>query len=106
SSRRSSSSVPRQPARLRCTEMEPRMRYLLLLITALVLLAGCMVGPDYQRPNVPLPEEWRAAGRPPAAETPVTDLGGWWHAFGDRTLDALVDQALAGNLDLKAVAAR
>jgi outer membrane protein, multidrug efflux system len=82
------------------------MRHPRLLVTALVLLAGCMVGPDYRRPSVPLPAMWRGAGRPAAAAAPSTDLAGWWHAFGDQTLDAIVDQALAENLDLKTVAAR
>jgi len=86
--------------------MRVTMRRPLLLVTALVLLGGCMVGPDYRRPSVPVPDRWRAAGPPAAAPAQPTDLGGWWHAFGDPTLDALVDQALAGNLDLKTVAAR
>ena len=82
------------------------MRHRQLLVTALVLLAGCMVGPDYRRPSLLLPARWRAAGRPAVAPTPATDLGAWCHAFGDQTLDAIVDQALAENLDLKTVAAR
>src|SRR5438132_1342939 len=86
--------------------MDAPMRHRQLLVTALVLLAGCMVGPDYRRPSLLLPARWRAAGRPAVAPTPVTDLGAWWHAFGDQTLDAIVDQALAENLDLKTVAAR
>ncbi|TMA97396.1 MAG: hypothetical protein E6J77_00300, partial [Deltaproteobacteria bacterium] len=86
--------------------MDAPMRHRQLLVTALVLLAGCMVGPDYRRPSLLLPARWRAAGRPAVAPTPATDLGAWWHAFGDQTLDAIVDQALAENLDLKTVAAR
>src|SRR5882724_63148 len=86
--------------------MDAPMRHPRLLVTALVLLAGCTVGPDYMRPSVLLPDSWRAAGRPAAAPTPATDLAGWWHAFGDQTLDAIVDQALAENLDLKTGAAR
>jgi outer membrane protein, multidrug efflux system len=82
------------------------MRQVWLIVAILMLLAGCMVGPDYKPPNVPVPDGWRAAGSPLAAPTQPTDLGGWWHALGDRMLDALVDQALAENLDLKTVAAR
>ncbi|HET6803950.1 MAG TPA: efflux transporter outer membrane subunit [Frateuria sp.] len=47
----------------------------------------------------PLPDHWRHSTVGSGAAVP-TDLHHWWHAFGDRQLDALVDQALAGNLDV------
>lgn len=61
-------------------------------------LAGCssMPLPDLR---APAPEHWRQPTAAGAASAP-TDLHGWWHAFGDPQLDALVDQALAGNLDV------
>jgi multidrug efflux system outer membrane protein len=75
----------------------------------LIFLAGCMVGPNYTRPNVPLPVEW---SRSPVAE-PVstasvsgTNLAEWWRGFRDPTLDSLIDAALAENLDLKTAVAR
>jgi NodT family efflux transporter outer membrane factor (OMF) lipoprotein len=45
-----------------------------------------------------LPAQWQHA----VASNPAkpTDLHGWWHAFADPELDALVDRALAGNLDV------
>lgn len=61
------------------------------------VLAGCVATPlPALRPNAP--EHWRHA-TDAAARVP-TDLHGWWHAFGDPQLDALVDQALARNLDV------
>ncbi|HQL93580.1 MAG TPA: efflux transporter outer membrane subunit [Candidatus Hydrogenedentes bacterium] len=68
-------------------------------------LAGCVVGPDYEKPSPPVPEAWstplaggEAAGEPGIAE--------WWRVFGDPTLDALVARALEGSLDLRMAEAR
>ena len=68
------------------------------------LLSGCMVGPDYQRPQVAVPDAFanQPQGQPPGdgAET------AWWHGFQDRTLDQLVQEALANNHDLRVATAR
>ncbi|HEX9800008.1 MAG TPA: efflux transporter outer membrane subunit [Thermoanaerobaculia bacterium] len=73
-----------------------------LLAAALALaLAGCAtVGPDYERPELPLPESFSA----PAAAQAAPDA--WWTLFGDGDLDRLVEEALAANQDLAAAAAR
>jgi len=66
-----------------------------------------MVGPDYQAPDLRLPNRWAAA--PSSAEAPAEDrtrLARWWTQFGDEKLNWLIDQALAGNLDLKLAQAR
>ena len=74
------------------------------LFTALgaaVALAGCItLGPDYERPEVPMPAGYSAEA--PAGEIPDE----WWRQFGDPTLDALVGEALVANQDLAAAAAR
>jgi outer membrane protein, multidrug efflux system len=61
-----------------------------------VVLAGCTMGPDYQRPEVALPAAWRAQA-PDAADVTNTE---WWRALGDSDLDRLIDAALANNKDL------
>ncbi|QBR03230.1 efflux transporter outer membrane subunit [Paraburkholderia pallida] len=59
---------------------------------AFVLLAsGCMVGPDYHRPQVAVPTQWKelpgwTQAEPAAAESPKGD---WWTAFQDPLLDEL-----------------
>lgn len=67
-----------------------------LLGTVLAGLAGCAAPLPKLTPSVPA--QWQHA----AASDPAkpTDLHGWWHAFADPELDALVDRALANNLDV------
>lgn len=74
------------------------------LVAAGVLLAGCTVGPNYQRPAVQTPADFRGAIAP-AAEPSLGDLP-WWRLFPDETLQALVREALAQNYDVRIAAAR
>lgn len=70
------------------------------LLTAVMVtaLAGCASQPlQPLSPSIPL--QWRNASE--ASATKV-DLRGWWHAFHDPQLDALVDTALHDNLDVAA----
>lgn len=60
-------------------------------------LCGCASAP-LPSLDAPVPVRWQH-GTGANAEPP-TDLTGWWHAFGDAQLDALVDRALANNLDV------
>jgi outer membrane protein, multidrug efflux system len=87
-----------------------------------LLVSGCMVGPDYQRPPVPTPSVWGELETPaPAAkptempdeqweysqvspEQPVPTR--WWTLFGDPTLDGLIERAIAANLTLREAEAR
>ena len=71
------------------------------LATALAL-AGCTVGPNWQRPKVPTPDKWRIEYEQ-AAEVANTR---WWDAYGDPALNELVDIALRENRDLIQAAAR
>jgi outer membrane protein, multidrug efflux system len=69
---------------------------------AVALLTGCTLGPDYKRPEAPVPPVFRTP-MPDAADVANTD---WWKAFGDPQLDALIEAALAANEDLALAAAR
>ncbi len=85
-----------------------RPRLTLLALAIPVALAGCALGPDYQRPDarVALPDGY---ANEPAAATPATTpavASRWWALFGDTQLDALVDQALTSSPDALTAAAR
>ncbi len=68
-------------------------------------LAGCAaVGPDYAPPQVDLPPAWDRAGSIGSAQS--EDLSAWWQRLQDPALSALMDDALAGSLDLKSAQAR
>ena len=73
------------------------------ILFTLVLLAGCSIGPDYKRPDIDVPEQWRVMDYPAAADAANTL---WWKQFDDPVLDALVDTALRENLDIQAASAR
>src|SRR5438874_738015 len=73
------------------------------ILVFLCLLAGCTVGPNYQRPNVPVPDHFGATTRP---VTEHVDFARWWTTFNDPLLNSLIDRAAAGNLDLKIAQAR
>ena len=86
-----------------CQQTLPAIR-LAAAVTATLLLAGCVVGPDYVRPASTLPEHYPTVGAESRATAQVNPE--WWTLFNDATLNQLVDQALAANQDLQAAVAR
>ncbi len=72
-----------------------------LAALAVATLAGCTMGPDYVRPPVDAPAAFRF--EPKAVADTANTL--WWKQFGDPVLDAMIDEALASNLDVKTAAA-
>jgi multidrug efflux system outer membrane protein len=71
-------------------------------------LAGCAVGPDYERPPVDVPAEHRAAesaAAPPDQARNLADLG-WWEVFEDPRLRAYIEEALTASWDVQIAAAR
>jgi len=78
-------------------------RVLPLLVTALAV-AGCAVGPQYRRPEVTPPPQFRSQVGSVEAGS-LADLP-WWQVFNDKALQGLITAALAGNYDLKVAVAR
>ena len=72
------------------------------LAGAALLLPGCAVGPDYQRPPFDAPAAWRL-DYAQAAE--LANLR-WWEQFQDPTLDELIATALRRNQDIRIAAER
>ena len=64
-----------------------------LVVLAMLLLVGCMVGPDYRRPSAPMTaaykedQGWKLAR--PGDDVP---RGNWWEIFGDPELNVLEDR--------------
>lgn len=72
----------------------------------IVYLSGCMVGPDYHKPDVGAmtPSEWKwKEAEPGQSEIPK---GEWWKIFDDAKLDELEKQAVGNNQNVQAVMAR
>lgn len=70
----------------------------LTLSTLSLTLTGCMmVGPDYVKPVIEVPQQWRFAAEDAKQ---VANLS-WWEQMGDPVLNQLIDTALVNNLDLK-----
>jgi len=70
-----------------------------------LLMAGCTVGPDYRRPDTPVPAMWSEA-RYDGIDTRPADLARWWEEFNDSVLTRLVLRAAGSNLDLRTAEAR
>jgi NodT family efflux transporter outer membrane factor (OMF) lipoprotein len=96
----------------------PRVyRSLVILFPALFmgLLAGCMVGPKYQKPSVPVtpafkeppPDSFKESDEWKTSHPNADALrGNWWEIFGDPQLNTLEEQVTVSNQDLKMAEAR
>jgi NodT family efflux transporter outer membrane factor (OMF) lipoprotein len=72
-----------------------------------ILVSGCAVGPDYQRPEVEVPAAYREAGNwQAAAPRDAAERGRWWAIFGDASLDDLMAQVEVSNQTIAAAEAQ
>lgn len=73
------------------------------ITSALFLLTACNLAPDFQRPNVATPDQWRDTilTKQKSAVDPQ-----WWQAFGSAELNRLIKEALVYNNDLAAARQR
>ncbi len=79
-------------------------RTMLVAAGSAFLLASCTVGPDYHKPAVTVPDQFRAqAGAAEAAS--IADQP-WWGVFNDPALQQLIGEGLANNQDLQVAVAR
>jgi multidrug efflux system outer membrane protein len=69
---------------------------------ACALLAGCAVGPDYERPAMKLPQAFTEPNVGGAAAVRAD----WWKLYGDPVLDQLIAAALERNADIRLAVAR
>ena len=76
----------------------------LAALLAAVSVAGCKVGPRYQRPDPkPVPVFKSQVG--PSEANSIADLP-WWQVFNDKALQSLITEGLTSNYDLLTATAR
>jgi len=81
----------------------------LFVVCALLMTIGCAaVGPNYVSPRLSAPESWHTELEGGLRAKPIDPgtLATWWTMLDDAILSQLIDQAVAGNLDLKVARAR
>lgn len=78
-------------------------RFLPAPLVVVVLLHACAVGPNYTRPETPLPASFRS--QDVVEPESIADLP-WWDVFNDHELQALIAEALRNNYDLQTAVAR
>ena len=79
------------------------MKQFLLFFIFLNLFSCSLVGPDYKRPEINLPNTYH---QEVDKENVVTDLNNWWKLYQDPVLNELMDKALIKNTDINAAIAR
>src|SRR5881409_393065 len=77
-------------------------RCLATVLVVVGVLAGCTVGPNYKRPEVIVPADWRNS---PERGDSLGDLG-WWELFKDPALYELIATAVVANRDVQVAVAR
>jgi outer membrane protein, multidrug efflux system len=83
----------------------------IVLVAVAVGAAGCMVGPDYHRPDVEAPGSFGelAPAAPPKGRSDAVAGGtptAWWTTFDDQLLTSLIERTVEENLTLKQAEAR
>jgi outer membrane protein, multidrug efflux system len=73
---------------------------------SLLVLCGCTVGPNYQRPKLATPAQFRAPEPLPAQQAASIGDSKWFEIFQDEQLQALIRTALVQNYDLRDAVAR
>lgn len=79
------------------------MKHFLFFFILINLISCTLIGPDYKRPEINLPNTYHQQSN---KENVVTDLNNWWKLYEDPLLNELIDKALIKNTDINAAIAR
>src|SRR5262252_1119562 len=82
-----------------------KLERLIGVLAVAALAPACTVGPDYVRPDTPVPAEYKEAGWKVAEPADAIDRGAWWSIYKDPLLDDLEKQIDISNQNLKAAEA-
>jgi multidrug efflux system outer membrane protein len=90
------------------TEMNTSSRggaqVLVCMLSLVIVFSGCAVGPNYRRPTVNVPTDFRSE-EGQAQQASLADLP-WWQVFKDEKLQELIQTALKNNYDLRVAISR
>lgn len=80
------------------------LRSFVFVAGAALVLTGCMMGPDYERPPAAVPAAFKEtpAGWKQAEPGDAASRGAWWAVFDDPMLDTLLHRVVVSNQSLKA----
>lgn len=84
-------------------------RFLFLTIAVVLVTAGCVVGPNYQKPTMPAPAAYKEEppeGFKQAQPSDAIQKGNWWEIYKDPVLNALEEQVRISNQNLVAAEAQ
>jgi NodT family efflux transporter outer membrane factor (OMF) lipoprotein len=77
-----------------------------LALAVIFLIAGCTtVGPDFEKPEAPVADNWLNAGDE-RVDTATSAYQDWWEVFDDPALSGLIDTAYKQNLSLQVAGLR
>src|SRR5437016_12782656 len=74
-------------------------------VVVAVVVSACTVGPDYRRPDAPVPSQYKETGWKVGEPSDAIDRGAWWSVYKDPVLDDLEKQIDISNQNLKAAEA-
>src|SRR3954454_14364313 len=80
------------------------MHRIILVVCAAACFTSCTVGPNYKRPNIPAPPQYRAGEAAPTTASLGTVK--WFELFQDEVLRSLIKEALQANYDIQIAAQR
>jgi outer membrane protein, multidrug efflux system len=83
-------------------------KQILAAASLLISCLGCVAGPNYKKPAVPVPVEYRGLSPDQVAQSRAISFGNekWWNVFEDEALRELIQTALKQNYDVRIAAAR
>jgi len=88
----------------------PRISVAIIALLLPLMLAGCMLGPNYQRPAAEVPRNWDAMTAGEAKGIPVSTQrlpeADWWRGFQNEELNGLIELALRNSHDVRRAAFR
>jgi len=89
--------------------MPTKLKICAVLLSVVLTLCGCAVGPNYKRPDIAAPVQYRGMTATPTGEAPSGQPFGeiqWESVFQDQALQGLLKEALINNYDIRIAATR